>query len=393
MNRTKPRNSQPPMLVLVLVLAMVLLAACGGGSSPSSSQGSSGSSGSTAGSQPAAKSSDQPAASETKPSAPAKPVEASLSIGTHPQGSSYNATGAGVAKVVTENSSVKITVKPFSGPNAWMPLLNKGELDLGVLSSPDAGWSFTGGFGYPQANKNVRLLVNGNTLTLPGFAVRADAGIKKLTDLKGKKVASGYAGNQLISQILGAQLATAGLSWDDVQQVPVTDINTGLQAVREGRAVASFGGAPITPPAVETDAATNLINLSFGDWDPEQVASFPKDKLKEITSRVPGAVVMKLKAGTGWLDFDSVGMGYPITLAASAQLSEEAAYQVVKTLWENDTKLHPIYAWLKGWNHDTFFSATPAAPYHPGAVRFYKEVGVWTDEAEASQQELLKKAQ
>lgn len=401
-HRTKrPRNRLTILsLGFALVLAMLTLTACGTApaSTPQAPATGSAPAAQPAAEAPASGSTAQPAAGSGTQAAPAAAgpqgeVKSSVSIGTHPQGASYNVTGAGIAKVVSENTPVKITVKPFAGPNAWMPLLNSGELDLGVISAPDAGWAFNGVSGFKEPNKNVRTLVYGNYLTLPGFTIRQDANISKVADLKGKPVASGYAGNQIIHLVLEAQLATVGLSWDDIVGVPVTDIATGMKAVRENRAIAAFGGAPTTAPVLEVDSAVSLTNLSFGDWDPNDIANFPAEMLAEMRKRVPGAAATVIKGGTGWVKRDSVGMSYPIILVANAQMSEATAYEIVKGLWENDTELHPIYDWLKGWKQDTFFNSVPPTPYHPGAVRFFKEAGVWTDEAEKNQQELLKQAQ
>jgi uncharacterized protein len=70
----------------------------------------------------------------------------------------------------------------------------------------------------------------------------------------------------------------------------------------------------------------------------------------------------------------------------------EVVYQVLKATWQNVDKLAPLHPWLKGWNHKQMFWAKPSVPYHPGAVRFYKEQGVWTAETEERQQGLLRQA-
>lgn len=386
----RPRNRLTILsLGLALVVAMLTLTACGTTPASTPQAPASGSTAQPAAEAPASGSTAEPAAG----SGTQDEVKSSVSIGTHPQGASYNVTGAGIAKVVSEHTPVKITVKPFAGPNAWMPLLNSGELDLGVIAAPDAGWAFNGVNGFKEPSKNVRTLIYGNYLTLPGFTIRQDANISKVADLKGKPVAAGYAGNQIIHLVLEAQLATVGLSWDDVVGVPVTDIAAGMKAVRENRAIAAFGGAPSTAPALEVDSAVTLTNLSFGDWDPNDIANFPADMLAEMRKRIPGAAATLVKGGTGWVKRDSVGISYPIILVANAQLSDATAYEIVKGLWENDTELHPISDWLAGWKKETFFNPVPPTPYHPGAIRFFKEVGVWTDEAEKNHQELLQQAQ
>ncbi len=74
---------------------------------------------------------------------------------------------------------------------------------------------------------------------------------------------------------------------------------------------------------------------------------------------------------------------------ASAKLSADAAYEITKTLYENDKELWPLHMFLKEWTQKTMFEPNPPAPYHEGAVRFWKKKGLWTPEAEANQKRLL----
>jgi TRAP-type uncharacterized transport system substrate-binding protein len=102
-------------------------------------------------------------------SEPDKKEKAVLSIGTTPVGASINAVGSGVASVISTNSSsVQMSVKPFAGVSAWVPLLGKGDLDLGFATIPELTWAFKGenGFG---AMKNMRLVVRGNYLKATGI--------------------------------------------------------------------------------------------------------------------------------------------------------------------------------------------------------------------------------
>jgi len=82
---------------------------------------------------------------------------------------------------------------------------------------------------------------------------------------------------------------------------------------------------------------------------------------------------------------------YDIYLIAREDLSDAAAYQVAKALWENYNELGTIHALLKKWIHEKFVTTEALVPYHPGALRFYKEKGIWTSEMEKLQEELLAK--
>src|SRR5699024_4679020 len=120
--------------------------------------------------------------------------DTNISVAAHPQGSTYNTIGTAVASGISKNSSINAAVTPYSGPYAWMPLLNEGEVELGIISGPDIAWAYEGDAGY-DVNENARVLVKGNDMVVSGFVVREDSGINEMADLEGKKVSSDYAGN------------------------------------------------------------------------------------------------------------------------------------------------------------------------------------------------------
>lgn len=302
-----------------------------------------------------------------------------IGLGTHRVGLAYYGAGVGLAKVISENSPIKVVVKPFAGPNAWMPLLNSGDLEMGLLSGMDAGWAFHGGPGYPRVNKNLRVLLKGNLVDVI-VVVRNSSDIRKLQDLKGRRLTSDYGGNVIVKRILTAYLASAGMGWNDVKRVPVPDVASGFQAVREGRADAAFGGSPITGALRELDAAVHLRALPFEE-SPAALA-----KAREL---LPSATPVLLKKGNGILRADVTALHYPNYLAASSKLSDDAAYEIVKTLWVHYKELHPIHPWLRGWVRERMFDPDPPAPYHPGAIRFFKEQGLWNATAEKNEERLL----
>lgn len=310
-------------------------------------------------------------------SAHAQTLPSVISMGTHRVGLSYHAVGVGIAKVVSEKSPMKVLVKPFAGPNAWMPLLDGGEIELGLLSGMDAGWAFKQGPGYTKRNTNLRVMARGNMVDVI-LITRASSDIRRLADVRGKRLTSDYGSNVIARNIVEVFLASGGLTWKDVKSVPIPDVVSGLNALRDGRVDVAFGGAPDTPR--ELDAAIPLRPIALESHEAAMA------KAREI---LPSARPLPLKKGRGILREDTVAISYPNFLAASARLSGDAAYTIAKVLWEHNAELHPIHPWLRGWVREQMFDPDPPAPYHPGAVRFWKEVGAWTPAADKRQQELM----
>lgn len=319
----------------------------------------------------------------------AVPVEARefLSIGTHPTGSFFNIVGTAVAKVVSDNSAFATTVKPMKGPVAWLPFVARDSVDLGVLNMWDAekGWlgesvykNLSGGKGFPI--RLVAISVN----NLGCLVVAKNSGIFSYADLKGKRVGGNMPVPSLQLQV-EAYLANGGVKWSDVTPVSVNSVKEAVSVVIEGRADASGAAALGMPIIDELDAKKGARLLMF-DTSPEAL-----ERTREFFPGYP----VKVTPGPGKTGVEKDGFlwGYDIYLICRANLPDEKVYEVLKILWDHYLELGNIHARLKAWNHDVFLTDQFIVPYHPGAVKFYKERDVWTDEVDAIQARLLQKEQ
>lgn len=225
-------------------------------------------------------------------------------------------------------------VSPFTGGAAWTPLLNKGELEVGITAKPATQWAFDGANDYKEKNKNMRLLVKGNDIVVSGLTGRFDSGINSLKDLKGKRISSGYSGDSIISLIFEAQLKSVGLTMDDVKLVPVADVGQGSTALRENRVDAAFTGTPTVAAFLEADNAVGLKTLSLGDMEPSDLDTISGDLIKDIQELVPGIEPVVYKGG--FVNEETVLLKYPIALVASSYLSDDRAYDITEALWEKE---------------------------------------------------------
>ena len=303
----------------------------------------------------------------------------SATLATHAVGSLYNAIGTGIATVVSRHTPITVRVQPFAGPPAWLPSMHDGETDMGVLTSADAVTSYKGIILYKKPYNNTRILIVGGALQL-SFYVPKDSPIETVADLKGKRIPADYPGTPIVRLSSTAALATAGLTYNDIVKVPVSDLQSGAQAFMEGRTDA--GWHSVGSPAVEE------ANARRGGVKFISVISTPEGA-KKMADVYPGSYPSVLKAGaaTGIVK-DAAVLTNDIYLIAAKELPEAIAYEIVKVLWERNDELGQAYPALQQWNRQRMISKNAFIPYHPGAIKFFREKSEWTKEMEALQTKL-----
>ncbi len=317
--------------------------------------------------------------------APAAAQVPNVTIGTNPPGSVFYAIGSGLAKAATESGRVKLSVQPYSGSSTFIPLLNSGEMDFGVVNAVDMALTYrgpsfkVGGRNPYPPSPNVRLVMRGSPF-LVGLLVRKDSPIKNVYDVKGKRMTGEYPAHLAVWYNMLGHLASAGYTWNDVKVVPVPAVNDGLDALVQGRAdVTEFalGGAKVK----EADVSVGVRHIS-SDCSPEGD--------RRIRAAVPGYYGRIIKAGTatGVVE-DTCFIAYDTYIAAGTSIADSVVETTLRALWDNVDKLPPIHPMFREWTRDRFVDAEATIPYHPGAVRFYKEKGIWKPEMDQVQRRLL----
>jgi len=268
----------------------------------------------------------------------------------------------------------------------WMPLTLTKEIDLGIAGAPAIQDAYQGTFVFEDiAAKSgvkgfpIRLVTVGSALRT-NVLVRGDNPAQTIQDLKGGKHATFRAGTHFQSYN-DAQLANGGLSSDDIIQVPVSNPIESAKAVMEGRADSGqlAVGAPIATEAVaKVDA--RWIPL---DPSPEAVKRMREFSPSCYVAEVPGGVHIGVPESQYMFHVDFV-------FAAREGVSEAAVYELTKALWEHNDELQGKPA-LFEWTTDKFLSTVNGIPYHSGAIKFYKEKGLWTTEMEGFQKAVLAK--
>jgi TRAP transporter TAXI family solute receptor len=309
----------------------------------------------------------------------------SVAIGSNPPGSLFYALASGLAKVVSDSAAIQAQVQPYAGTSTFVPLFDTGELDFGVVNAVDMGMVYQGqklkvGGRNPFPHvASSRLIMRGSPLR-SSLIVKKDSTIKKLDEVKGKRVTGEYPAQLAVWYNVFGALSNGGLTWNDVKVVPVPAVNEGVDALIQGRAdvtTHAIGSAKLK----EADAAVGIRFLSL-DCSPQGEA--------RIKKAVPGYYLSKLKAGfsTGILD-DICTYTYDIYLVGHKALPEAVVRSVLQAIWVNIDKLPQFHPGFAEWTKERAVDPEVTIPYHPAAVRFFKDNNAWPAKMDEIQKRML----
>jgi TRAP transporter TAXI family solute receptor len=220
----------------------------------------------------------------------------------------------------------------------------------------------------------------------PGLAlgIRGDSDIKTFKDLKGKRIAAFPTG--VLTLISEQHLNFAGLTWDDVQKVQCPGYTAAIRMVMEGKVDATHIN-PTASLAYEMEAMP--YGIRFIDLPPDY-----KEGWDRVKKRNAAYGYFKATIGAGVSEekpLNTISYSYPIALAYDF-LPEEKAYIITKLLHEaypEYSKRHKsLAAYWSPEGNLRLFDDYPL-PMHKGAIRYLKEIGNWTPEREAKNQERL----
>ncbi len=315
----------------------------------------------------------------------AQKVPASTTIGANPAGSLFYSVASGLAKVISGAGPMQAVVQPYTGSSTFLPLLDSGEIDFGIVNAVDMGLAFQGarlkigGKNPLPHSPNTRLIMRGSPL-LTSLVAKKDGPVKTVADVKGKRVTGEYPAHLAVWFSVFGSLATGGLTWEDVKVVPVPAVNEGIDALVQGRADVS-NHTVASAKIKEADAAIGVRFVSL-DCSPQGEARLKK--------AVPGYYLTTLKAGhSNGITVDTCVQAYDMYLVGHKGLSNEHVNAALKAIWDNVDKLAPLHPSLQEWTRERAIDPDATMAYHPAAVQFYKERKAWPDKMDELQKKML----
>src|SRR5687768_10046617 len=290
-----------------------------------------------------------------------------LSISTGGTGGVWYPMGGAMANVLSKsmpNTSVTAEVTGGSVDNIKLLATGRSDLSFSMVDTAYEGMTGTGKF---KEKVPMRTLAVVHPLVM--HVVTAEGrGVEKMTDLKGKRVSTGSPGSG--TEVMAVRILEAyGIdATKDIvrERLSVTEA---ANALRDRKIDAFLHAAGIPLPAVVDIAASPGSRMRLVDHG-DAVDAMTK-KYGPIYAR--GRIPAKSYPGQ---DRDATTVNVWGVLYVNEKMSEKIAYDVVKTLFDKQSEL--VLAHRESANmtlENQTIGASPV-PWHPGALRYFKEKGI-----------------
>ena len=316
-----------------------------------------------------------------KPKLPGTLVWTAYGVGS----AGYNESVA-IGAALKKNLGVNLRVQPGKNDISRMAPLRDGKVKfsangVGTYFGQEGVFEFTDPAWGPQPLRII-MMNNGDANLVLGVA--ADAGIKIMADLKGKRV-SWTVGSPALNHNIASVLAFAGLTWKDVKKVEVPGFAAGWDAIVNGQSDAAFSSTVSGVPKKLEASPRGLywVPMPHGD----------KAGWARLKKMAPYMAPHLGTIGSGGVSKENPHQGaaypYPV-LICNADEDGELVYNLAKALdiYYDDYK--DGSPGIGGWalSKQVF---DWAVPFHDGAIKYFKEKGVWTEAHQKHNDGLVKR--
>jgi TRAP transporter TAXI family solute receptor len=240
------------------------------------------------------------------------------------------------------------------------------ELGFSVSDAVYSGYRGLAKFRHPQSNVRHFATVYTNVFQI---AVPRKSPIRSIADLKDKNISpgkAGWSGTAVAQSVLKAY----GITFDSIKRnggtVHHVDYSDSVALMKDGHIDAFL-------------ALSSVPQSSFMELDFEpgiRLLDIDEAQLRQVLAEIPGSAPFVIpKATYGSLERDVQTVGIPVVMIVHKDVSDDLAYRLVRSFWERSQDLVEV---SPVWKSVTLESALLAAtaPVHPGAQRYYDEMGV-----------------
>ncbi len=297
-------------------------------------------------------------------------AQKTLTFASLPQGAILQLLSTIASKMLIDKTDLKVSVTPMRGTEAVIQSVEKGRAEFFFTDVTQVAAAIKGQE-YWKGRPATHLRAIAKIVTFPtGFMVRKDSPMKTIKDLKGKRIPSGWRAFQQAIALMEAALKAGGLTFKDTRGVPTIGLITAADDFKAGKTDAGFI-APFAPKTREVASALGgirFLDIGGGPAQLKAVKSVREDfyiVLLKPSMHIPG------------IDKPTHLLAYDTALVTNSNVPDEVAYKTAKAFYENKATLAKGHPMFRGYFPKAAAKQFSVLKYHPGAIKFYKEVGIW----------------
>ncbi|MEO7107760.1 MAG: TAXI family TRAP transporter solute-binding subunit [Rhodoferax sp.] len=288
-----------------------------------------------------------------------------INILTGGQSGVYYPMGVALSQIYAKHiPNVRSTaqVTKASAENLNLLQAGRGELAMALGDAVSDAWKGDEEAGFKTKLDKLRGL-SGTYNNYIQIVASADSGIKTLADLKGKRISVGAAksGTELNARAI---FKAAGLTYADMAKVEYLAFGESVELIKNRQLDATLQSAGLGVASIR-DLATSVKIV---------VVPVPADIVSKVGDAAYQTAIIPANTYTGQTT-DVPTAAIPNFLVTHSGVSDELAYQMAKTMYENLDTLYAAHNAAKTIKRENAIKGMPI-PLHPGAARYYKEIGL-----------------
>jgi uncharacterized protein len=287
-----------------------------------------------------------------------------LILATGGTSGTYYPFGGAIAQIFnTKIENMNVTAQATGASVENLKLIGKKEAELAIVQNDMTDYAYKGLEAFKDGKvENVRAIA---TLYPEVIQIVAspDSGINTVTDIKGKKFSVGAPGSGVEANARQI-LDVLGMTYNDFSANYLSFAESS-DSFKDKHIDGFLFTSGIPNAAIQDITATSALNF----------VSIPDDVIKSITEKYPFFTAYVIPAGTyqgQTADVKTIAVN--ATLVVGSEVSEKVVYELTKALFANQAELATAHAKGKLLSLETAVTGI-SIPYHPGAEKYYKEVG------------------
>ncbi len=260
-----------------------------------------------------------------------------------------------------EGARTQVQATKASVENLNLLAAGRGEVAFALGDSVKAGWDGDADAGFRAPLTNLRA-IGGIYNNYVQIVAETAAGVTTVTDLKGKTISVGApaSGTELYARAI---VAAAGLTYEDMGRVEFLPFAESAELIKNRQIQSTLSSAGLGAAFIKDLATTHDIT----------VVAVPAEIVNKIGAPYVADVI---PAGTyKGQDSDVPTAAITNILVTSEAVSEDTVYQMTKLMFENIPRLTSAHSAAAALDPAKAVSDLPI-PLHPGAERYYREIGV-----------------